>query len=60
MTIDEIAKKLCEYSYLKLCEQCAKGANPSYSLETYWEINKKYFTGRAEIYLEVKECLKAK
>jgi hypothetical protein len=60
MTAEEIAKKLCEYSYLKLCEQSEKPTIAAYPLERYWEKNKEYFIERAKIYLEVKEYLEAK
>jgi hypothetical protein len=52
MTTEEIAKKFCEYWYLK-----QKESGSSYSFGNYWEVNKTYFIERAEIYLEVKECV---
>jgi len=60
MNLEEIAKMVCKKTYLKLCEPCESGAAPGYSFEQYWEKNKEYFTERAKIYLEVKECLEAK
>jgi len=60
MTIEEIAKKVCKNTHLKLCQQCEEGATPGYSFEQYWEKNKEYFVERAKIYLEVKECLEVK
>jgi hypothetical protein len=60
MTTEEIAKMVCEKTYLKLCEQCEAGAIPGYSYEQYWEKNKEYFIERAKIYFEVKKCLEAK
>jgi hypothetical protein len=59
MTTDEIARRLCEHSYLKLCDATG-GKNENYSLEEYWEKNKTHYIERAEIYIEVKECLEAK
>jgi hypothetical protein len=59
MTTDQIARKLCEHNYSKLCDETT-GKDNDYSLEEYWERNKKYFIERVEIYLEVKECLEAK
>jgi hypothetical protein len=59
MTTEEIARKLCEHRYLRLCD-ATEGKNKEYPLEEYWERNKKYFIERAEIYLEVKECLEAR
>lgn len=58
MTTEEIARKLCEHKYLKLCD-ATLGKSEKYSLEKYWEKNKQYFIERAQIYLEVKECLEA-
>lgn len=52
MNVEEIAKKICLSHYLQLDKSHA-----TYSPEKYWETNKKYFLRRAEIYLEVKECL---
>ena len=60
MNVEEIAKKVCENTYLKLCEPCQPGTDPGYSFEQYWEKNKEYYTQQAKIYLAVKECLEAK
>jgi hypothetical protein len=60
MNVEEIAKMVCEKTYLKLCKPCESGTQPGYSFEQYWEKNKEYFTQQAKIYLEVKECLEAK
>jgi hypothetical protein len=60
MNLEEIAKKVSENTYLKICNQGEPGTTPGYSFEQYWEINKEYFTHQAKIYLEVKECLEAK
>jgi hypothetical protein len=60
MTVEEIARKVCENTHLKLCEQCEAGAVPGYSLEQYWKKHKEYFIERAKIFLEVKECLEEK
>ena len=59
MTIEEMARKLCEHNYIKLCDG-TPGKNAAYSLEAYWERNKKYFIEQVEIYLEVKKSLEAK
>ena len=59
MNVEEIAKMVCEKTYLKLCEPCESGTKPGYSFEQYWEKNKEYFTQQAKIYLEVKKCLEA-
>ena len=59
MDAEEIAKKVCRHSYAKLCSE-RKEREEEYSYEKYWETNKEYFMERAEIYLEVKECLEAK
>ena len=56
MNAGEIAKKLCEYSYLKHCN-LTRGSNTTYLFEKYWEMNKEYFIARAEIYLDVKKHL---
>ena len=60
VNVEEMAKVVCEKTYLKLCEPCGVGAPLGYSLEQYWEKNKEYFAERAKIFLEVKECLEAK
>jgi hypothetical protein len=60
MTVEKIAKKMCENTHLKLCEQCESGATQGYTFEQYWEKNKEYFTQQAKTYLEVKECLEEK
>ncbi len=62
MTTQEIAKKLCEHAHSKLCEQLSgpSAMDLTYSFEEYWKKNEKYFVQQAEIYLEVKACLKAK
>jgi len=60
MTTEEIAKKLCEHTYLKYCEECQKTVDTAYSFAKYWENNREYFTERANIYLEVKGFLEAK
>jgi hypothetical protein len=60
MTVEEIAMKLCQHTYLKLAEQDKAGVGIGYSLEKYWDTNKKFFMERAEIYCEVKTCLEAK
>ncbi len=61
-TSQEIARKLCEHAYLKLCEQMCElpATDTAYSLEEYWKKNERYFIEQAEIYLEVKACLDAK
>ena len=59
MNVEEIAKKICEHNYLKLCDT-NPGMNTTYSFKKYWETNKEYFIHRAKIYLEVKNCLEAK
>lgn len=61
MTTQEIARKICDHAYRKMCEQLCKVPTPDrkYSLEEYWERNKDYFIMQAEIYLEVKACLEA-
>jgi hypothetical protein len=46
MNAEEIAKKLCEYSYLKHCD-LTQGTNTTYLFEKYWETNKKYFSAQA-------------
>ncbi len=60
MTVEEIARKVCELAYAKLCEQGVQEKQASYSLEEYWKKNRKHFIERAETYLEVKACLEAK
>ena len=60
MNVEEIARKLCEYNHSKMCEQHEKGTNTVFSFEEYWERNIRYFTERAKIYLEVKECIEKK
>lgn len=57
MNVEEIAKMVCEKTYLKLCKPWEAGTEPGYSFEDRWEKNKEYYTQRAKIYLEVKECL---
>jgi predicted transglutaminase-like protease len=59
MDKEEIAKKLCRHNYTKLCSE-RKEMEEEYSYEEYWETNREYFMERAQIYLEVKECLEAK
>jgi len=59
MTTEEIARKLCEHGYLKLCD-ATWGKNEGYSVEEYWKRNKKYFIEQASIYLDVKECIEVK
>jgi hypothetical protein len=60
MEADEIAKKICKYTYLKQCDHSKDAKASVFSFEDYWERNKKYFTERAQIYLEVKACLEEK
>jgi hypothetical protein len=57
MSVEEIAKKVSEKTYLKLCKARGSETNSEYSFEQYWERNKEYFTQHAKIYLEVKECM---
>ncbi len=57
MNIEEIAKTLCEKTYMKLCDPCEPEVKPGYSLKEYWEINKEYFAHQVEVYLAVKKCL---
>lgn len=57
MTAEEIARKLSEHNYLRLCKKCEEEAIKAFSAEQYWEMNKEYFKNRAKIYLEVKDCL---
>ncbi len=59
MNPEEIAKRLCEYSFLKL-DKREHEAGAEYSLDEYWEKNKAYFTRQAETYLYVKESLDLK
>ena len=60
MNVEEIAKMVCEKTYLKMCTTCEAETKSGYSLEEYWERNKEYFTQHAKIYLEVKECREVK
>jgi hypothetical protein len=59
MTAEEIARKLAERDYAKLCgnARSKKESELLHSPEDYWERNKNYFIERAKIYLEVRECL---
>ena len=59
MNSEEIARRLCEHSYLKL-DKREQEAGIEYSLAEYWDKNKAYFTRQAEIYLCVKESLDSK
>jgi len=60
MNVEEIAKLVCEKTYLNLCKQCEPGPNRGFVFEQYWEKNKEYFTEQAKAYLAVKDCLEAK
>ena len=60
MNVEEIAKTVCEKTYLKLCKACEMETKSGYALEEYWERNKEYFTQHAKIYLEVEEYLEEK
>jgi hypothetical protein len=50
ISVEEIARKSCEYGHSKMCEQFAEGKNTAFSFEEYWERNIRYFTERAKIY----------
>jgi hypothetical protein len=56
MTLEEIAKKLSQYSY----KEMGNSNLLYYSYEDYWEKNRNYFVVQAEIYLRVKKCLQTK
>ncbi len=54
MNSEEIERRLCEHSYLRL-DKGEPEAGAEYSLDEYWEKNKTYFTRQAETYLYVKK-----
>ena len=60
MNVEEIARMVCEKTYLNLCKPYSSRTTLGYSFEQYWEKNKEYFTQQAKIYLEIKECMEAK
>lgn len=57
MDIEELAKKVCEKTFVEQCKICESGIKLGYSLEEYWETNKEYFVQQVKIYLDVKKCL---
>ncbi len=56
VTVEEIARILCERSYCELRGQPEKSGS-LYPPEKYWEVNKDYFLREAKTYLEVRECM---